>query len=239
MALAIFDLDKTLIGGDSDFLWGEFMSEIGVVDADTYQAKNQYFFDQYALGKLDINEYLEFCLEPLSQHDMPTLDAWHQRFMDAKINDILLPKAQAVVDEHRAKGDTLLVITATNSFVTAPIVERYGIENLLATNPEVKNNQFTGKVLGEPCFQQGKITHLKQWLEQTGENIKGAYFYSDSHNDLPMLELVDYPVVVHGDDTLQKIAKQRDWPSLDWRQSVISIQTIKKPPKGGFFYRQF
>ncbi|ALE52713.1 phosphoserine phosphatase [Candidatus Thioglobus autotrophicus] len=216
MALAIFDLDKTLINGDSDFLWGEFMSEIGAVDADTYQAKNQYFFDQYALGKLDINEYLEFCLEPLSQHDMPTLNAWHQRFMQDKINDILLPKAQAVVDEHRAKGDTLLVITATNSFVTAPIVERYGIENLLATNPEVKDNQFTGKVLGEPCFQQGKIIHLKQWLEQTGESIKGAYFYSDSHNDLPMLELVDHPVIVHGDDTLQKIAKQRDWPSLDW-----------------------
>ncbi|WPE18304.1 histidinol-phosphatase [Candidatus Thioglobus autotrophicus] len=216
MALAIFDLDKTLINGDSDFLWGEFMSEIGVVDADTYQVKNQYFFDQYALGKLDINEYLEFCLEPLSQHDMPTLNAWHQRFMQDKINDILLPKAQAVVDEHRAKGDTLLVITATNSFVTAPIVERYGIDNLLATNPEVKDNQFTGKVLGEPCFQQGKIIHLKQWLEQTGESIKGAYFYSDSHNDLPMLELVDHPVIVHGDDTLQKIAKQRDWPSLDW-----------------------
>jgi len=216
MALAIFDLDKTLIGGDSDFLWGEFLSEIGAVDADTYQIKNQYFFDQYALGKLNINEYLEFCLEPLSLNSRTTLDEWHQRFMQAKIEKILLPKAQAIIDKHKAQGDTILVITATNSFVTGPIVKRYGIENLLATNPEVKNGKFTGKVEGEPCFQKGKITHLDRWLEQTGEDMTGSYFYSDSHNDLPMLELVDHPVVVHGDDTLIKIAKDRGWPSLDW-----------------------
>jgi HAD superfamily hydrolase (TIGR01490 family) len=217
MALAIFDLDKTLINGDSDFLWGEFMSEIGAVDEKTYQVKNQYFFDQYALGKLDINEYLEFCLEPLSQNNKATLDGWHQRFMQEKIEKILLPKAQEVVDQHKAKGDTVLVITATNSFVTAPIIKRYGIENILATNPEIQDGQFTGKVLGEPCFQQGKIEHLNRWLEQTGEEMSGAYFYSDSHNDLPMLELVDNPVVVHGDDKLKTIAKQRGWPSIDWR----------------------
>ncbi|HIB31351.1 MAG TPA: HAD family hydrolase [Candidatus Thioglobus sp.] len=216
MALAIFDLDKTLIGGDSDFLWGEFLSEIGAVDADTYQIKNQYFFDQYALGKLNINEYLEFCLEPLSLNSRTTLDEWHQRFMQAKIEKILLPKAQAIIDKHKTQGDTILVITATNSFVTGPIVKRYGIDNLLATNPEVKNGKFTGKVEGEPCFQKGKIAHLDRWLEQTGEDMTGSYFYSDSHNDLPMLELVDNPVVVHGDETLQKVAKERGWPSLDW-----------------------
>ena len=216
MALAIFDLDKTLIGGDSDFLWGEFLSEIGAVDADTYQIKNQYFFDQYALGKLNINEYLEFCLEPLSLNSRTTLDEWHQRFMQEKIEQILLPKAQAIIDKHKAQGDTILVITATNSFVTGPIVKRYGIDNLLATNPEVKNGKFTGKVEGEPCFQKGKIAHLDRWLEQTGEDMTGSYFYSDSHNDLPMLELVDNPVVVHGDETLQKVAKERGWPSLDW-----------------------
>jgi len=216
MALAIFDLDKTLIGGDSDFLWGEFLSEIGAVDADTYQIKNQYFFDQYALGKLNINEYLEFCLEPLSLNSRTTLNEWHQRFMQAKIEQILLPKAQAIIDKHKAQGDTILVITATNSFVTGPIVKRYGIDNLLATNPEVKNGKFTGKVEGEPCFQKGKIAHLDRWLEQTGEDMAGSYFYSDSHNDLPMLELVDNPVVVHGDETLKKVAKERGWPSLDW-----------------------
>ena len=216
MALAIFDLDKTLIGGDSDFLWGEFLSEIGAVDADTYQIKNQYFFDQYALGKLNINEYLEFCLEPLSLNSRTTLNEWHQRFMQAKIEKILLPKAQAIIDKHKTQGDTILVITATNSFVTGPIVKRYGIDNLLATNPEVKNGKFTGKVEGEPCFQKGKIAHLDRWLEQTGEDMTGSYFYSDSHNDLPMLELVDNPVVVHGDETLKKVAKERGWPSLDW-----------------------
>ncbi|SMN16633.1 Phosphoserine phosphatase [uncultured Candidatus Thioglobus sp.] len=217
MALAIFDLDKTLINGDSDFLWGEFLSDIGAVDKNSYQTKNQYFFDQYALGKLNINEYLEFCLEPLSKNSQATLDEWHKQFMREKIDAILLPKAQAAIDEHKAKGDTILVITATNSFVTAPIVKRYGIENLLATNPEVKDGEFTGKVAGEPCFQKGKIIHLNRWLEQTGESMSGAYFYSDSHNDLPMLELVDNPVVVHGDDKLLKIAKERNWLSLDWR----------------------
>jgi len=216
MALAIFDLDKTLIGGDSDFLWGEFMSEIGAVDPNTYQKKNQYFFDEYAKGSLDIIEYLEFCLEPLSQNSMTTLNAWHQDFMQQKIQPIVLPKAQAVVDEHKAKGDKVLVITATNRFVTAPIVAKYGIDDLLATEPEIIDGKYTGQVEGEPCFQKGKITHLNQWLAKTGESLEGAYFYSDSHNDLPMLKLVDHPVVVHGDDTLQKIAKERDWPSLDW-----------------------
>lgn len=216
MSLAIFDLDKTLIGGDSDFLWGEYMSEIGAVDVDTYQAKNQHFFDLYEQGKLDINEYLEFCLEPLSQQSMETLNAWHQDFMQKKIEPILLPKAQAIVDKHRQKGDTLLVITATNRFVTTPIVKKYGINNLLATEPEIKNNKYTGRVLGEPCFQLGKITHLKRWMKENNEDLKGSTFYSDSHNDLPMLELVDHPVVVNGDEKLLDIANKRNWPSLNW-----------------------
>lgn len=216
MPLAIFDLDKTLIGGDSDFLWGEFLSEIGAVDPNTYQEKNQYFFDEYAKGRLDINEYLEFCLEPLSQQSMETLNQWHQRFMQEKIQDILLPKAQVAVDEHKAKGDRVLVITATNRFITEPIVATYGIEDLLATEPEVQDNRYTGRVSGEPCFQTGKIHHLQRWLDETGESLEGAYFYSDSHNDLPMLELVDHPVVVHGDDKLLSIASERGWPALDW-----------------------
>ncbi len=216
MALAIFDLDKTLIGGDSDFLWGEFLVEIGAVDANTYQIKNQGFFDDYALGKLDINEYLEFCLQPLSQHSMAVLNDWHQQFMAEKIEPILLSKAQAVVDMHRNQGDTLLVITATNRFVTAPIVARYGIDNLLATEPEIVNGQYSGKVAGEPCFQRGKITHLNSWLAKTDENLEGATFYSDSHNDLPMLELVDNPKVVNGDEKLLQIAKDKGWQSLNW-----------------------
>ncbi|WP_190600606.1 HAD family hydrolase [Candidatus Vesicomyidisocius sp. SY067_SCS001] len=216
MALAIFDLDRTLIKGDSDFLWGEFLSEIGAVDVNIYQSKNQYFFDQYMLRKLDIHEYLEFCLEPLSQYSMEILNQWHQQFMNQKIDQILLPKAQLVVDGHKEKGDILMVITSTNRFVTEPIVARYGIKQLLATNPEIKEGQYTGKVKGEPCFQFGKINHLNKWLEKTGVSIKGASFYSDSYNDLPMLELVDYPIVVHGDDKLNVIAIERGWRCLDW-----------------------
>lgn len=217
MTIAIFDLDKTLIDGDSDFLWGEFLTEIGGVNAQTYQQKNQYFFDQYALGKLDIDKYLQFCLTPLSQHSMQVLNAWHQQFMQAKIVPILLPKAQKVVNKHRKKGDTLLVITATNRFVAMPIVAKYGIKNLLATEPEIKGEKYTGRVQGKPCFQMGKITHLKNWLKQTGENINGATFYSDSHNDLPLLELVDNPVVVNGDEKLLVIAQKRGWKTLDWQ----------------------
>jgi HAD superfamily hydrolase (TIGR01490 family) len=216
MALAIFDLDKTLLGGDSDFLWGEFLSEIGVVDKNTYQQKNQYFFEQYALGKLNIDEYLAFCLAPLAQNDMPTLNAWHQRFMVEKIQPILLSKAQAVVNKHREKGDTLLVITATNRFVTAPIVAQYGIDNLLATEPEIKHGRYTGEVVGEACFQSGKITHLNRWLKCNQQDLTNAYFYSDSHNDLPLLELVDHPVVVHPDEILQNLANQKGWERLDW-----------------------
>ncbi len=216
MSLAIFDLDQTLIAGDSDFLWGEFLSEIGVVDTDTYQVKNQYFFGQYALGQLNINDYLEFCLAPLASSDSKILNTWHEQFMQLKIAPIILPKAQAVVNMHREQGDILLVITATNRFVAQPIAAQYGIDNLLATELEIKNGQYTGRVTGEPCFQSGKIRHLNTWLEKTGESPEGAYFYSDSHNDLPLLELVDNPIVVHADDILQKIAKQRDWLSLDW-----------------------
>ncbi len=217
MPLAIFDLDQTLIGGDSDFLWGEFISEIGAVDANTYQAKNQIFFDQYALGKIDINKYLEFCMEPLSAYSMAILNKWHWQFMREKIQPILLPKAQKVVDTHAQKGDTLLVVTATNRFIAGPIALQYGIEHLLATEPEINNGRYTGKVLGEPCFQSGKIRHLNKWLKKTGKSIKGASFYSDSHNDLPMLELVDNPVIVNADEKLTQIANHRGWRSLDWR----------------------
>ncbi|CAC9650638.1 HAD family hydrolase [bacterium endosymbiont of Bathymodiolus sp. 5 South] len=216
MALALFDLDKTLLGGDSDFLWGEFLSEIGAVDVDEYQQQNQAFFDDYAKGELNIDKYLEFCLTPLASNPIKKLKAWHQQFMTEKIQPILLEKAQKVVNLHKKNGDRLIVITATNSFVTRPIAQVYGIDELLATEPEMIAGRFTGKVLGEPCFQSGKVHKLKQWCEANNEPLEGAYFYSDSHNDLPLLELVDNPIVVHADDKLYKIAKERDWLSLDW-----------------------
>lgn len=216
MALALFDLDRTLLAGDSDFLWGEFLSEIGAVDANNYQQQNQKFFDDYAKGELDINQYLEFCLTPLANNPIKQLKIWHQQFMAEKIQPILLEKAQKVVDLHKKNNDKVIVITATNSFVAHPIAQAYGINELLATKPEVLDGKFTGKVSGELCFQIGKVHKLQQWCKENNKTLDGAYFYSDSHNDLPLLELVDNPIVVHGDDRLQTIAKQRNWLSLDW-----------------------
>ena len=217
MSLVIFDLDKTLIGGDSDYLWGEFLCEIGViVDVNSYQKKNEYYFKQYDLGCLDIDAYLEFCLEPLSRYSFSELDAYHKEFMHQKIEPILLEKAQRVVDLHRSRGDTLLVITATNSFITWPIVKRYGIENLLATEPEIKDGRFTGKVSGIPCYKDGKIDNLMPWLKEHQESLTDSTFYSDSNNDLPLLRLVDRPVVVNADSILKEAAYQNDWEILDW-----------------------
>ncbi len=217
MSLAIFDLDNTLIGGDSDFLWGEFLGEEGVVDANVYRKKNEYFYQQYDLGALDIYAWLEFCLEPLSRYSMTELEAFHHQFMIQKIEPIMLDKAQNCINRHKEKGDTVLVITASNSFVTAPIAKKYGINQLLATEPEIKAGRFTGGVSGIPCFQSGKVDKLMPWLQKNEETLTGSTFYSDSHNDLPLLELVDNPVAVNADKILTKIAEKKGWEVLNWR----------------------
>ena len=187
MSLAIFDLDNTLIGGDSDFLWGEFIGEEGIVDASVYRKKNEYFYQQYDLGTLDIYAWLNFCLEPLTRYSMTELQEFHHRFMIQKIEPILLDKAQNCINQHKERGDTVLVMTASTSFVTAPIVKKYGINHLLATEPEIKEGRYTGGVSGIPCFQAGKIDKLMPWLQKNEETLSGSTFYSDSHNDLPLL----------------------------------------------------
>ena len=217
MSLAIFDLDNTLIGGDSDFLWGEFLGEEGVVDANAYRKKNEYFYQQYDLGVLDIYAWLEFCLEPLTRYSMTELQELHHRFMIQKIEPILLDKAQNCINRHKERGDTVLVITASTSFVTAPIVKKYGINHLLATEPEIKAGRYTGGVSGIPCFQSGKVDKLMPWLQKNEETLTGSTFYSDSHNDLPLLELVDNPVAVNADKILTKIAEKKGWEVLNWR----------------------
>jgi len=217
MSLAIFDLDNTLIGGDSDFLWGEFLGEEGVVDANAYRKKNEYFYQQYDLGVLDIYAWLEFCLEPLSRYSMKELQEFHHRFMIQKIEPIMLDKAQNCINQHKERGDTVLVMTASNSFVTAPIAKKYGINQLLATEPEIKAGRYTGGVSGIPCFQAGKIDKLMPWLQKNEETLTGSTFYSDSHNDLPLLELVDNPVAVNADKILTKIAQKKGWDILNWR----------------------
>ena len=217
MSLAIFDLDNTLIGGDSDFLWGEFIGEEGIVDANAYRKKNEYFYQQYDLGTLDIYAWLEFCLEPLTRYSMTELQELHHRFMIQKIEPILLDKAQNCINRHKERGDTVLVMTASNSFVTAPIAKKYGINQLLATEPEIKAGRYTGGVSGIPCFQSGKVDKLMPWLQKNEETLTGSTFYSDSHNDLPLLELVDNPVAVNADKILTKIAEKKGWEVLNWR----------------------
>ena len=217
MALAIFDLDNTLIAGDSDYLWGTFLVDKGYVNAERFAATNDQFYEDYKSGQLDILAYQRFVLEPLSKQTMTTLDAWHQNFLEEYIEPILLPKAQQLVDQHRQQGDRVLIITATNTFITRPIGEKYGISELLGTEGEIVNDRYTGEVLGTPTFQEGKVTRLNEWLEAEKESMQGSYFYSDSHNDLPLLKLVDHPVVVDGDDTLLEYAKTQNWKTISLR----------------------
>jgi len=217
MGIALFDLDNTLIAGDSDYLWGCFLVEQGIVDGTTYERENRRFYDQYKVGELDIHEFLDFQLRPLAEHSMDTLQQWRSRYIEEKITPILLPKAHALIDRHRQQGDTLVVITATNRFITSPIVEMYDIEYLLATEPEMVNNSYTGKVTGIPCFQAGKVARLNDWLEDSRQSLDDSWFYSDSHNDLPLLGKVTHPVAVDPDEILEQHAKDHDWPVISLR----------------------
>lgn len=217
MALAIFDLDNTLLGTDSDNAWGEFAVARGIVDAETYGTLNTRFFNDYLDGRLDVNAYLEFCLEPLSRYSREELERWHALFMEEKIEPFILPRAIELVRRHEQAGDTTLIITATNRFVAGPIGRRYGIDIMLASECEEIDGRYTGKPCDIPCFREGKITRLQRWLEETGHDLKGAYFYSDSRNDLPLLSLVDNPVAVDPDDVLLAHAREHGWPVISLR----------------------
>lgn len=217
MGIALFDLDNTLIAGDSDYLWGCFLVERGIVDGATYERENRRFYDQYKRGELDIHEFLDFQLRPLAEYDMDTLLHWRRQYIEEKITPILLPRAQALVDRHRQQGDTLVIITATNRFITGPIAALYGIDYLLATEPEVRNQRYTGKITGVPCFQDGKIVWLQDWLATHGETLQDSWFYSDSHNDLPLLGKVARPVAVDPDEILRQHADRHAWPVISLR----------------------
>lgn len=215
MILALFDLDNTLLAGDSDFEWAQFLIDRGVLDREVYEARNQDFYDQYKAGTLDIHEFLDFQLKPLSRHPRRVLDAWHAEYMQSRILPMIRESARALVERHR--NETRVLITATNSFVTAPIAREFGIEHLIATDPEERDGRFTGGVQGLPCFREGKVTRLEAWLAEHGETIKNVIkstFYSDSHNDLPLLEQVSHPVAVDPDATLRAQAEARGWPVL-------------------------
>jgi len=217
LSLAIFDLDNTLLRGDSDHAWGRFLIENRIVDGEEYERENERYYAQYRDGTLDILEFLAFALRPLSLHDRATLDGWHRQYMRDKILPMIMPAARALVERHRRQGDTLVIITATNRFVTGPIAREFNIEHLIATEPEEIHGRFTGQVAGTPCYREGKVARLKSWMQQQHQTLKGSWFYSDSHNDLPLLSIVDHPVAVDPDETLGREARQRGWPILSLR----------------------
>ena len=214
MTLAIFDLDNTLLRGDSDHAWGQFLVERGLVDGEHYRRENERYYREYQAGTLDIMEFLAFALRPLAAHDRATLEAWHREYMQTKVAPLITGAARALVEKHRAQGHTLVVITATNSFLTRPIARAFGVEHLIATEPEVRDGRFTGKVAGVPCYREGKVTRLNRWMAEHGESLDGSWFYSDSRNDLPLLSLVSHPVAVNPDAILKREALARGWTIL-------------------------
>lgn len=220
LQLALFDLDNTLLAGDSDFQWGQFLIEEGLLDREAHHAQNLQYYEDYKVGKLDIHAFLAFQLKPLTRYPRAQLDKLHERYMERKVRPMMTAKSIDLVEKHRANGDLLVIITATNGFVTAPIAKAFGIDNLIATVPEEIDGEFTGRVVGVPSYQQGKVTRLNQWLAERGQTLadfKISWFYSDSHNDLPLMELVDRPVAVDPDVILRAHAAEQSWPVISLR----------------------
>jgi HAD superfamily hydrolase (TIGR01490 family) len=220
MNLVLFDLDNTLLTGDSDFEWAQFLISKGVLDREVHEARNVEFYEQYKAGTLDIHAFLDFQLAPLARHPRAELDAWHIDFMTTHIRPIIGAPARALVRRHLDDGSLCAIVTATNSFVTGPIAREFGIPHLVATVPACDAGHFTGKPRGTPAFKAGKIERVDAWLESQGAWWGGfdqTWFYSDSHNDLPLLSRASHPVAVDPDDTLGDHARQRGWPVISLR----------------------
>ena len=220
MKLALFDLDNTLLNGDSDFEWSQFLIRIGILDRELFEVKNQTFYDQYKAGTLDIHEFLDFQLKPLSRHSRKVLDDWHRQFMAESVMPMVTSQSRELVKQHLDAGDVCVIITATNSFVTTPIARVFGIEHLIATEPEHIDGEFTGQVADVPCFREGKITRLDNWLSARGwtlDSFEDSVFYSDSMNDLPLMCKVKHPVAANPDATLRAHAEQHGWPIISLR----------------------
>lgn len=218
MPLAIFDLDDTLLAGDSDHLWGAWLCEQGRVDATAHATANETFYADYRAGSLDIAAYLRFALQPIAGYTTAEIATWQAAFLRDKIAPIMLPEAHALIDSHRQRGDTLLVITATNEVVAGPIVKQLGVDNLIACGVEVAEGRYTGAPAGTPSYREGKVVRLQDWLADRDESLTGATFYSDSHNDLPLLQLVDNPVAVDPDPTLAAHARDNGWRIISLRR---------------------
>jgi HAD superfamily hydrolase (TIGR01490 family) len=220
MNLALFDLDNTLLSGDSDFEWAQFLISKGVLDREVHEARNIEFFEQYKAGTLDIHAFLDFQLAPLSRHPREELDTWHKEFVATRIQPLISSAARELVARHAKAGDLLAIVTATNSFVTGPIAHEFNVPHLIATIPAQENGRFTGRPRGTPSFREGKIVRVDAWLESLGlwlGSFEQSWFYSDSHNDLPLLEKVSHPVAVDADATLAQIAARRGWTQISLR----------------------
>lgn len=214
MTIAVFDLDHTLLAGDSDHAWGQFLVERGVVDAAEYKRQNDRFYEAYRAGTLDIGEYLAFALGPLAEHELGVLANWRAEFMRIIVLPMIWPAARRLVDQHRQAGHTLIMLTSTNDFIAAPIATEFGIPHLIATRAELVAGRYTGRFSGTPCYRQGKVTRLNEWLQAHNEGFGESWCYSDSHNDLPLLALVAHPVAVNPDPALQAHAQTHGWPIL-------------------------
>lgn len=219
MSLAIFDLDNTLIAGDSDHSWGQFMVDKALVDPEHYRLENDRFYQDYERGELDIHAYLRFSLEPLTRFTPERLKALHGEFMQSVISPMRLKKAEELLEWHRARGDYLLIITSTNGFITEPIARALGVDDIMATDAECIDGRYTGQLTGTPCYQEGKVIRLKEWLLTYNGDMKDSWFYSDSINDLPLLEVVDNPVAVDPDEPLEATAKERNWAVISLRDT--------------------
>ena len=217
LSLAIFDLDNTLLAGDSDYLWGQFLARHGVVDGQWYEEENRRYYAAYVAGTLDIYAFLAFSLQPLATLPPSQLTTLHAQYMQECIAPLIRPAALQLVDKHRQQGNTLLIITATNRFITAPIARAFGIDHLLATEAEMIDGRYTGKVSDIPCFKEGKVTRLQRWLLEHNANLEGSWFYSDSLNDLPLLGKVKVPIAVDPDPTLRAHATQHGWQIISLR----------------------
>lgn len=228
MNLALFDLDNTLLADDSDYLWGQFLVDQGVVDRSQYEQENQRFHRDYQAGNLDIHAFQRFSLTPLINHPRTQMLALRARFVDECIVPIIAPAAPALIAAHRQRGDEILIITATNSFITTPIAQHLGVAHLLATEPEIVDGGFTGRIAGTPCFQAGKIARLNQWLALQLHTFERSWGYSDSHNDLPLLEYTDYPVAVDPDEMLADTASQRGWPVISLRGAASGADVFRQ-----------
>jgi len=218
--IALFDLDYTLLGGDATWEWIHFLIRRGVVDREFYTAELQRFYAEYAVGTLDIEEFLHFDFGPLARHPRARLETWRDEYVAEVVAPMILPRSVELVASHTARGDLTVMVTAANAFITTPIARRFGVSHLLASEPECRDGEFTGRIEGVPCFHEGKVIRLETWLASRGQTLSGfarSWFYGDSQSDVPLMERVTDPVVVAPDDTLAAIARERGWPVISLR----------------------